>query len=177
MLTALIIVLIIGAVGIFFYQQQKTKSAAEGKLYCTFLTPDGSRREELLPIVGNQVFHYDKKRDTNVAYTIKPNKTWNFLYPPLRPKFFQITVKSALFVESNPEPLPWIENDPVITAEVLGNLQDINFSEILKQQAREAVEATQFKIPLLFYLLIGVPVVISVIVIFLLFQIMSSLGI
>ena len=175
-LLTLVLMVVVGVVLTFFYQQHKTKSAVEGKLYCTFLTQDGSREEELLPKVGNQIIRYDKVSGNSSAYLFKPNKTWNSLFPPFKSKILQVTIKSAIYMKDNPEPLPWSEDDPAITPEVLGNLQDARFSEMMKEQAKELTEADKTTSPLIMYILLAVPSILSIAVVYLLYKVMLGLG-
>lgn len=130
---------------------------SEGGIYATIIKQGGARRDTLLyfnPDVDDQVLDVKKGSDGIVRkqpYYVRGDKTWNLQYPPNFPKPLTVTVRSAIYAENNPEPFDPFLNPPVITSEVLGNLQDTNFSRAMVARAEEITEAQVAEIPKKFY--------------------------
>ena len=172
---AMTVVLIIGMIsilvlflsGYIFWVQYRNKKALIGRRLATILTYSGERRDELLEVKGNQLFDRIDKTESN-PYFIRPDKSYDTWYPFGRPRLFQVSVKSFLYAENNPEPIDPFNRPLVMTSEVLGRLQNANFSKAMVGRADEAVEQMspgKAKIPLPIYIALGVAIVASIIAI------------
>lgn len=161
LILVLVVVLILFASGYIFWVQWRNKKALAGKKIATILTPSGERHDKLLEVEGNQL--WDKINGKSFPYMIRPDKSYDVWWPLGKSKLLQVLAKSFLYAEGNPEPIDPFERPPVMTAEVLGNLQDINFSRAMVGRTEEIVEGIQgkFKLPTLMYVLIGIAVAAS----------------
>lgn len=140
----LLIITLVGisfAGGFIFYTQRKNKMALIGKKLATVLTASGERHDKLLEVDGNQL--WDKVKGKLLPYMIRPDKSFDVWWPPGRPRLIQLSVKSFLYAEGNPEPIDPFDRLPVITSEVLGNLQNINFSRAMAGRVTEIVEGPE----------------------------------
>ena len=159
-----------GAVLLFQY---RVKKSLAGRKLVTILTPSGERYDKLLKVDGDQL--WDKSEGKNIPYMVKPEKSFDVWWPFGRPKIVQVSVKSYLYAERNPEPIDPFGKPPVITGEVLANLQDINFSKAMVGRSEELVEGSQARanIPVMLYVLIGIAILVSLVSIVMLFQMMG----
>ena len=153
--------LILFASGYIFWIQWKNKKDLAGRKIATILTPSGERHDKLLEVEGNQL--WDRINGKSFPYMIRPDKSYDVWWPLGKAKLLQDQAKSYLYAEGNPEPIDPFERPPVMTAEVLGNLQDVNFSRAMVGRTTEIAEGLPgaFKIPTLLYILIGTAVVAS----------------
>ena len=160
--------------GTILLLQYRIRKSLAGKKLVTILTPTGERHDKLLEVNGNQL--WDKSGDKKIPYMVKPEKSFDVWWPFGRPRIVQVSVKSYLYAENNPEPIDPFDKPPVMTGEVLANLQDINFSKAMVGRSEEIVEGAQVKanIPVVLYILIGVAILMSLASTVMLFQMMGS---
>ena len=172
LIVTLILLLVIFGGGYIFWVQYKTKKSLVGKKLATILTAGGERQDKLLKVEGNQIWDEKGHRKRPIPYMIRPDKSFDVWWPLGKPKILQVSVKSFLYAEGNPEPIDPFNRPPVITNEVLGNLSDINFSRAMVGRTGEIVEgerAGKFKLPIIIYVAIGLALLASIVAIFLAF--------
>ena len=179
-ITITILLLMFAAFFIIMFLQYKNRRAVENKVYCTFIKPSKVRVEELLPVDGIKITR--KEKGKNVPYYIRSDKTWNMLYPPNVPFFLkvtQVTVASAIFAEKNPEPVDPFSKEQFVTTELLANVQDEKFSELMLKTAerlRELDPTANATDPKFFWMAMGGLALLSGISIYLVFNLSSSIG-
>jgi len=162
----IILVLVSGLLigGYMFWTQNKHKKALIGRKLATILAPSGERMDKLLPVEGNQI--WDEVQGRKFPYMVRPDKGFDVWWPPGKLRLLQVSVKSFLYAEGNPEPIDPFDRPPVITVEVLGNLQNINFSRAMvgrtEEIARETEALRKPKIPMWAYIVGGVVLLILV---------------
>lgn len=161
LILGLITVIILFITCYIFYIQYSTRKAIIGRNIATILSPAGRRTDKLLEVEGNQL--WDEVKGRKLPYMIRPDKSFDIWWPIGKPKLLQVSVKSFLYAEGNPEPIDPFERPPVMTSEVLGNLQDINFSKAMVGRTEEIVDGDKQKKPsfLILYILIGVSIIVS----------------
>jgi len=153
---------------------QKTKKELEGKKVATILTASGDRFDKLLRIDGNQLIDPTLSNDGRLEmlpYLVHAGKGYDMWWPPGRPKALQVSVKSYIYAERNPEPLDPFGRPPVICSEILGNLQDINFSRAMVARSEEITgEDSGVRIKpkskVLMYMMIGIAITLGIIAIY-----------
>jgi len=108
-----------------FYLRDKFQKAVVGHVWATFITKTNSRVDALCRVDGNKVIPPPRLFSDNPAstiYVIRGDKTANFNYPPLFPKFLQATVPSVVFGEGNAEPFDPHNRPSVLTDKLINNL-------------------------------------------------------
>jgi len=132
----LLLILFFGGCCAIWFLQVRLKRQVEGHHFCTFISQGGSRADRLEEVDGNEVL-VRKPNGVISRYYTSNKKSWTTQYPPGRPKLLQVTVKSSLYAEGNPEPLDPFEQDPIITADLLGSIMDVSFGKVLAEEARK----------------------------------------
>lgn len=170
LIIALVALLTLFLSGYIFWVQYRNKRALIGRKLATILTPAGERHDKLLKVRGNQL--WDKVEGGDVPYMVRPDKSYDVWWPFGKPRLLQVSIKSYLYAEGNPEPIDPFNKPPVLTSEVLANLQNINFSKAMVGRSEEIVEKEgpgKVSIPLYLYIIVGVAVTASLGAVFMVF--------
>ena len=125
----------VGCCLIWFFQI-RLKRQIENHHFCTFISQGGSRTDKLEEVDGNEIIVRKPNKVISRYYTSN-KKSWTSQYPLGRPKLLQVTVKSSLYAEGNPEPLDPFELEPIITSDLLGSIMDVSFGKVLAEEARK----------------------------------------
>lgn len=128
------VIILVGIVVI----QRRNKKAVIGKVFCTFFLPHKVRIDTLCRVENKEVF-YTTPEGRERTYLIDHNKTATALYPPGQPRLLQAEVQSIVYNSEDPEPIDPYGGDPLISPELLNNLQNEKFSRaMVGEAAREA---------------------------------------
>ena len=156
---------LIGCFFIFFLQRKYRKDS-EGKAVMTVWRKSGESDDTLQTVEGD---HFIIKgvgisKGFSKNPMIRADKSRRVWWPLGRPKILQIHMDRYLYSEGNPEPWDPDDRPLVINDEVLGNLQNVNFSRAMVGRSEEIVSSQDKfrpkpKAPVLLWVIIGVCVI------------------
>lgn len=129
-----------------FYLRDKFQKAVIGHVWATFITKTNSRIDSLCKVSGNIVTPPPKLFSDNPAsttYVIRGDKTANFNYPPLFPKFLQATVPSVVYGEGNAEPFDPHNRPSVLSDQLIYNLTNEQATGLTMKGLGEALRADE----------------------------------
>jgi len=176
--------LILGLISVL-QLQHKFKKAVVGHIFCTFLTPAGSRYDELCKVSGNVVEAPAKSLSGTPkikSYFIREDRRFDALYPPNFPKFFQVSAPSALYYEGDREPIDPRKGheNPIGTPELWYNIQNEKFSALMLRFGDEFQKLADIlmKMPNLkvLYILMGAVILIAIVSLVLTMQVSGLLA-
>lgn len=189
LLVGVFVILIAVLTFLAFYSQWKVRREVEGKMWCTFITETGDRLDKLATKKGELLVV--EEPPCRGSYVINWKKSWTCWYPPMRPRWMQVVVRSAIYREHNVEPQAPPENvqpnqplDPeamekVLDSRLLKDIQDAEFAKVMVEQSKraaeeEAEEYTPAKPPMLMYVGIGLAILMAAIGAFLVYSLGAS---
>jgi len=180
LLLYLFIAFLVGGSCIIWYLIWKVKKDTDGCQYCTYIHQGGFREDVLSEIDGNEIIRR-KPNGIIQRYYTSTSKSWNTLYPPGRPRILQVSIGSTLYANNNPEPLDPFGQEPIVTSELLGNVMDAKFSEVMVDQTRKMAQEeigveSEVRVQKTVYIALGVVFLVALIACFLSYMSYAGIG-